>query len=90
MAKKNKTAMKKKASKQKITIYKSDSCAACGELVPEIKKLSKGKKGLSIKVVDVEKCKTKMCDTIGYVPYITINGKEVTSTKQLMDAIGSK
>lgn len=62
-----------------ITIYSSKSCDACHELVPIVKSLAK-KKGLAVKVVDVDKC-GKPCQDIKYVPFAKINKKRVSLKK---------
>lgn len=62
---------------KKITVYVSKSCGGCAELVPALRKMAKSKR-VSLKVVDVDKCKDKECDKIEYVPYIKIGGHEAT------------
>lgn len=66
-----------------ITIYKSDHCAGCRQIVPLVKRLAK-RKGISVKIVDVEKCDEQgKCDEIKYVPYVKIRNREVTDMREL-------
>lgn len=66
-----------------ITIYKSDHCGGCKQIVPIVKRLAK-KKGISVKVVDVEKCDEQgKCDEVKYVPYVKIGNREVTDMREL-------
>lgn len=82
--------MRKQASKKApITVFKHDGCEGCRELIPVIKKLAKKKK-IPVKIIDVEKCKTKKCNSLGYVPYIEYRGKEVKTSRQLAKILGAK
>ena len=45
------------------------------------------KKKIPVKVIDVEKCKTKKCDSLGYVPYIEFNGREIKTAKELAEVL---
>lgn len=63
-----------------ITIYSDKSCDACRQIVPIVKSLAK-KKGLAVKVVDVDKCHTPKCDSIHYVPFAEIDKKKVSLKK---------
>lgn len=76
------------AKKTSITVYKSNSCGGCKEIMPLIRKLAK-KKGVTVKVVDIEHCKDrKKCDGIQYVPYLEFRGREIKTSKELADALG--
>lgn len=43
-----------------------------------------------MKVVDIEKCKTKKCASVGYVPYMEYRGKEIKTSKELAEVLGVK
>lgn len=75
--------------KPPITVFKHNDCGGCRQLVPIIKKLAKKKK-IPVKIIDVEKCKSKKCDSLGYVPYIEYNGKEIKTSQQLAEVLGVK
>ena len=77
------------AKKSPITVYKHNSCGGCRELLPIIKKLAR-KKGIPVKVVDVEKCKSKKCESLGYVPYIFYQNREIKTSKELAEVLGVK
>lgn len=79
--------MRAKAKKSAITVYKHDGCGGCRELLPVIKKLAKKRK-IPLKVINVENCKTKKCDSLGYVPYIEYRGKEIKTSQELADVLG--
>jgi len=72
---------------KKITIYKSNKCGACAVLVPEIRRLAKEKK-IRVQVIDVDKCHSKKCDAIGYVPKILVDGREVRTGAELKRVFG--
>lgn len=75
--------------KPAITVYKHNGCGGCREILPLIKKLAKKRK-IPVKVVDIEKCKTKKCDSLGYVPYIEYNNHEIKNSQQLAELLGVK
>jgi thiol-disulfide isomerase/thioredoxin len=76
------------AKKSPITVFKHDSCGGCKEILPLIRKLAK-KKGIPVKVIDVDKCKDKKkCDGIHYVPYLEYRGKEIKTSKELAEVLG--
>lgn len=77
------------AKKAPITVYKHDSCGGCKEILPLIRKYAK-KRGIPVKVIDVDKCKTKKCDSLGYVPYIEFHGHEIKTSKELAVILGVK
>ena len=67
---------------KKITIYSTNSCGVCQELVPLIRTLAK-KKGVPVSVIDVEKC-GKPCDSIRYVPLIEVDGRQTNDIEGLI------
>jgi thiol-disulfide isomerase/thioredoxin len=75
------------ARKSPITVFKHNGCGGCREILPIIRKLAK-KRGIPVKVVDLEKCKTKKCNSLGYVPYIEYNHKEIKTSKELAEVLG--
>lgn len=58
---------------KQITVYKTNYCGACAEVVPLIKNLAR-RKGVHVTVVDVEKC-GKPCDWVRFVPALKVDGK---------------
>jgi len=64
----------------KLTIYKSDSCEACKQMVPIIKKNAKIR-GDKVKVVDIDKCSSKECEAIEYTPTVLKDGKPVSGAE---------
>lgn len=56
-----------------ITVYKTNYCPACKEVVPLIKRLAQ-RKGVLVTVVDVENC-GKPCDWVRFVPALKVDGK---------------
>jgi len=63
--------------KKKLTFYYHKDCEACGELKPRFKEVAK-LKGWKFRQVNVEKCKTKICDDLDYVPTIYVGRKKLT------------
>jgi len=59
----------------KVEIFRSDSCAACRALVPQLESLLKNLK-IQYTVTNVEKCGQK-CSDIRYVPEVKVNDKIV-------------
>lgn len=55
--------------------------------MPIIKKLAK-KRRIPVKVVNIEKCKTKKCNSLGYVPYIEYRGHEIKTSQELAKVLG--
>lgn len=72
----------------KLTIYKSNDCDACKKIVPKIKEKAK-KKGWSVKTVDIDKCDTKECKDLSFVPAIFKNGR-VMRDKELEGLMSGK
>ena len=60
-----------------ITVYKSEGCGGCRQVIPAIKALAK-RKGMRVKVVDVDNCHTKECDDVKVVPTVKIGRREVS------------
>ena len=59
---------------KKVTLYYHKDCDGCMELKPILKKVARSK-GWKYKQVNIERCKTPVCDSLGYVPAIEINGR---------------
>lgn len=75
--------------KSPITVYKHSGCGGCRELLPVIKKLAR-KKRIPVKVIDIQKCRTKKCNKLGYVPYIEFRGREIKTSQELAEVLGVK
>lgn len=58
----------------KLTIYKSNDCDACRKLVPKITEKAR-KRGWEVTTVDIDKCDTKECKSLSFVPTIKKDGK---------------
>ena len=65
---------------KKVTFYYHNDCDGCKELKPLIKKVAKAK-GLKFKEINVEKCSTRFCDALTYVPAVVIDGKKLSINK---------
>ena len=61
---------------KKVTFYYHKDCDGCKELRPLVKRAAKVK-GYEFKQVDVEKCETKFCDNLQFVPTIVLNSKKL-------------
>ena len=59
-----------------LSFYMSKECGACKEAKPAFKEIAR-LKGWKFKEIDVEKCKTKICQDIEYVPMIYIDKKKI-------------
>jgi len=59
-----------------LRYYWHPDCAGCEELRPAFKELA-GLKGWRFKAINVENCKTKICDDLEYVPTIFIGRKKL-------------
>ena len=59
-----------------LSYYWHPDCDACGELKPVFKKIAK-LKGWKYKAINVEKCETKICDTMDYVPTVYVDKKKL-------------
>lgn len=59
-----------------LRYYWHPDCSGCQELKPAFKELAKVK-GWNFKAINVEKCKTKICDDIEYVPTVYIGSKQL-------------
>lgn len=59
-----------------VTIYKSEACGVCHEVVPAVKALAKSR-GANVRVVDVDQCHTDKCNRIEYTPYVEVDGRQV-------------
>ena len=62
---------------KKLTFYYHNDCDACLELKPRFKEVAK-LKGWTFKQVNVEKCKTNICDRMEYVPTVYVGRKKLT------------
>ena len=62
---------------KKLTFYYHKDCDACGELKPRFKEVAK-LKGWTFRQVNVEKCKTKICDDLDAVPTVYVGRKKLT------------
>ena len=63
---------------KQVTFYSHKDCGFCDDLKPLIKKAAKSK-GLKFKEIDIEKCKTKLCDNLQFVPTIVVDSKKLNA-----------
>ena len=59
-----------------LRYYWSPDCDGCMELKPAFKEVAK-LKGWKYKEINVENCKSKICNTIEYVPTVYIGNKKL-------------
>jgi len=59
-----------------LRFYWQPSCASCEELKPAFKELAK-LKGWKYKAINVETCKSKICNSVEYVPTIYVGNKKL-------------
>ncbi|GAH49719.1 unnamed protein product [marine sediment metagenome] len=59
-----------------LRYYWSPDCSGCEELKPAFKELAK-LKGWKYREINVENCKSKICDDIEYVPTVFIGRKKL-------------
>jgi len=59
-----------------LRYYWSPGCGGCLELKPVFKELAK-LKGWKYKEVNVEACKSKICNSLEYVPTVFIGSKKL-------------
>lgn len=59
-----------------LSYYWHPDCGACKELKPAFQEIAK-LKGWKYKEINVEKCETKICDDIEYVPTVFIGNKKL-------------
>lgn len=64
----------------KLTIYKSDQCLPCRQMVPVIKRNAKAR-GDKVTVRDIDKCSTKECEAVAYTPTVLKDGRELSGTE---------
>ena len=63
-------------AKKTLRFYYHNECDACKELQPAFKKIAK-LKGWKFKKVNVDNCKTKICDRMDYVPTVYVGKKKL-------------
>jgi len=59
-----------------LSYYWHPDCDACGELKPAFQKIAR-LKGWKFKEINVETCKSKICDDIEYVPTVYVGKKKL-------------
>ncbi len=59
-----------------LRYYWSPGCDGCVELKPAFKELAE-LKGWTYKEINVEQCKSKICNTLDYVPMVYIDNKKL-------------
>ena len=64
----------------KLTIYKSNECGACKQMVPVIKRNAKAR-GDKVTVKDIDKCTSKECREIAFTPTVLRDGKELSGAE---------
>lgn len=70
-----------------IVIYSSSRCGACGDVIPYVKELARGK--AKVKVVDVDECHTKACNEVRYTPKIMLDSREIRGLEELKRVLES-
>lgn len=61
----------------KLTVYYSNHCEGCKQLLPKLSQAAK-RRGLKLEKVDVEKCGSKECEKLSYVPAVYRDGKPLS------------
>ena len=71
-----------------LRYYWHKDCGACEELKPAFKELAE-LKGLKYEEINVEHCKTNVCDRLEYVPTVYIGRKKlkINEMEKLLDEI---
>ena len=64
----------------RLTIYKSDQCLPCRQMVPVIKRNAKAR-GDKVRVIDIDSCKSKDCNAISLTPTVVRDGKELSKAE---------
>ena len=64
----------------RLVIYKSNSCGACKQMVPVIKRNAKAL-GDKVKIIDIDSCKSKECNSISLTPTVLRDGKELSGAE---------
>jgi len=59
-----------------LRFYWHPDCGGCEELRPAFKELAK-LKGFKFREINVEKCKSKICRDIEYVPTVYVGNKKL-------------
>jgi len=59
-----------------LRYYWAPGCGGCEELRPAFKELAQ-LKGWKFKEINVEKCETKTCDNLDYVPTVFVGRKKL-------------
>ncbi|GAH01398.1 unnamed protein product [marine sediment metagenome] len=59
-----------------LRYYWHPDCAGCEDLKPAFKEIAK-LKGMKYREINVEKCKSKRCNSLEYVPTVYIGNKQL-------------
>jgi len=59
-----------------LRFYWDPDCGGCEELKPAFRELAK-LKGWTFKMINVQTCKSKICDKIEYVPTVYVGRKKL-------------
>ena len=65
----------------KITVYFAEWCGSCKAITPKIKAYAR-RNGIAFEKIDVDKCTTKTCNSVDYIPHILMDG-QLVSDRQL-------
>ena len=65
---------------KKVTLYYHTMCEGCMELKPVLKNIARSK-GWKYSAKNVERCRTKFCDSIDYVPVLVVDGKKLNENE---------
>ena len=63
-------------AKKTLSFYYHTDCGACKELQPAFKEIAK-LKGWKFEKINVENCKSKICDNMEYVPTVYVGKKKL-------------
>ena len=64
----------------KITAYFAPWCGNCHTIIPKVKAYAK-RNGIAFEKVNVDKCTTEVCESIGYVPHILMDGQPISDVQ---------
>jgi len=69
-----------------MTIYKSEKCGVCRQIVPRLEAYAR-RKGMKVEVVNVDNCTEERCREVKAVPTVMVDGREVRDMKQLAELL---
>ena len=63
---------------KQVTFYYHKDCGFCKDLRPLVKRAAKAK-GLGFEQINVEKCTTRFCNSLEFVPTVVVNDKKLNA-----------